>query len=492
MLAGNSIIADKELTKGFKMKTGQPYNPDNLRADVISIQSLYFDKGYMSCYVKPNTVLDKDKKSIDITYDIMEGNLCYINEVKITGNTKTKDVVVRRELRFYPGDRFDGEKMRKSKQRLYDLGFFDEVVFDTEPTQYSDKRDVLVNVKEAKTGEFSFGGGYSSVDRLVGFVEIMQRNFDIKNFPTFTGAGQNLKVRAEIGSIRRDYIISFTEPWIFGYPYLFGFDAFNYERKKESGLGYGYDEARTGGDLRFGKEFTDYDRADVIYKLERVKIQNIASDATSALKDEEGKNTISSMGLTLTRDTTDSKFNPIKGYILTGAGEDAGGIFGGDKDFYKLTGLIDYFFNYQERLVIECKIQAGWVDKYDDSKSVPIYERFFAGGANTVRGYKERSIGPRDANTGDPIGGGSTLIGNIEATYPIIKNFKLAIFYDVGNVWEKPDDIGNGDFKSAIGTGVRVKTPIGPVKVDMGYPLGRAHPGDKKKARFHFSMTRGF
>ena len=491
-IKGNNIIAEKEIRKGLKMKKGQPYSPDTLRADVIGIQTLYFDKGYMSCHIKPNTILDKDKKSIDITYEITEGDLSYINEIRITGNTKTKDVVIRRELRFYPGDKFDGEKMRRSKQRLYDLGFFDEVIFDTEPTQYPDKKDLAVSVKEAKTGEFSFGGGYSSVDRLIGFVEVMQRNFDITNFPTFTGAGQNLKIRAEIGSIRRDYTISFTEPWIFGYPYLFGFDAFNYEREKETGLGYGYDEARTGGDLRFGKEFTDYDRADLMYKLERIKIGDVDSDASSALKDEEGKNTISSLALTLTRDTTDSKYNPMKGHILSATGEDAGGIFGGDKDFYKLSGLADLFFNYEEKLVIEGKFRIGWADEYDNSKSVPIYERFFVGGANTVRGYKERSIGPRDSNTGDPIGGEAMLIGNLEATYPIFKNFKIAAFYDIGNVWADSKDLGDGDFKAGAGVGIRVKTPIGPVKVDMGYPLDKAHPGDKQKIRFHFSMTRGF
>jgi outer membrane protein insertion porin family len=492
ILKGNKVISEKDLRKELSMKPGAPYNPAELRNDVVKIQTLYFDKGYMSCQVMPHTTLDRDKKSINITYDITEGDVNYVNEVRITGNTKTKDIVIRRELRLYPGERFDGAKLKKSKQRLYDLGYFDEVIFDTEPTEDPDKRDLVVSVKEAKTGEFSFGGGYSSVDRLLGFVEVTQRNFDIMNFPTFTGAGQNLMLRAEIGSVRQNYVLSFTEPWIFGYPYLFGFDLFNYSRKRKSALGYGYGEKRRGGDIRLGKEFTDYDRADLMYKYETVKISDVSDDATSALKDEEGTNDISSLALTLTRNTTDSKFNPMEGYLLSVTGEDAGGIFGGDKDFYKLTGIGDIFFNYQRKLVLELKARAGWADEYDDSKSVPIYERFFAGGAETVRGYKERSIGPRDAATGDPIGGESMLIGNVEATYPIFKNFKIAAFYDVGNVWEKADDIGDGDFKSGVGTGVRVKTPIGPVKVDMGYPLDRAHPDDKKKVRFHFSMTRGF
>jgi outer membrane protein insertion porin family len=493
VVAGNAVISLKDITKDLKMKEGAAYSPNNLRADVISIQTLYFDKGYMECGVRPATLLDKEKMKIDITYTINEGILSYVNEITITGNSKTKDKVIRRELRLYPGDRFDGQKLKKSKERLYDLGYFDEVIFDSEPTAEADKKNLAVSVKEAKTGEFSFGGGYSSVDRLIGFVEVAQRNFDIMNFKTFTGAGQILKLKAEIGYVRQNYTISFTEPWIFGYPYLFGFDIFSFDRDKKESLGYGYSEKRTGGDLRFGKEFTDYDRADLKYRLEEIKIGDVSSDALQALKDEEGKNTISSLGLTLTRDTTDSKFNPMQGHVLSGTAENAGGPLGGDKDFYKFTGIADFFYNYDRKLVLELKVVGGWAKEYDDTVTVPIYERFFAGGANTVRGYKERSIGPRDANTGDPIGGEAMLVGNAELTYPVFKNFKIAGFYDIGNVWHSTDkDIRAEDFKAGAGVGVRVKTPIGPVKVDLGYPLDKAHPDDKQKMRFHFSMTRGF
>ena len=494
-IEGNKVINTKKLSKGLRMKTGDPYSPNNLRFDVMNIQTTYFDAGYMSCSVRPSTELNQSKKAISVTYHIAEGPLSYVNEVRITGNVKTKDFVIRRELRLYPGEKFDGAKLRKSKQKLYDLGYFDEVIFDTEPTEGPDKKDLVVTVKEAKTGEFSFGGGYSSVDRLVGFVEVSQRNFDITNFKTFTGAGQTLKLRAEIGYVRQNYVISFTEPWIFGYPYLFGFDLFNYDRDKKESLGYGYSERKTGGNLRLGKEFTDYDRADLVYRFERVRIKDVSDDASYALKREEGKNNISSMALTLTRDTTDSKYSPTSGYLITGTGEDAGGIFGGDKNFYKLSGLGTFFFNYNKKLVLELKVRGGWEDEYGSTDFVPIYERFFAGGANTVRGYKERSIGPRDSKTGDPIGGEAMAIGNAELTYPVFKNFKVAVFYDVGNVWENSEDLENidaKDFKAGTGVGIRVKTPIGPVKVDLGFPLDTAHPGDKKKPRFHFNMTRGF
>lgn len=489
---GNVVFKTAEIMKELKLKTKSAYNPQELRSDVIRIQTLYFDKGYMDRKVMPDTLLVKDAKSININYSISESEVNYVDKIRITGNTKTKDKVIRRELRLYPGDKYEGDKLRRSKERLYNLGFFEEVIFDTKPTATANKKDLEVSVKEAKTGEFSFGGGYSSVDRLIGFVQITQRNFDIMNFPTFTGAGQDLTVRATLGEVRRDYELSFTEPWIFNYPLSFGFDLYNLQTLRKSALGYGYDELHQGGDLRLGKEFTDYDRADLKYTLERVDISGVPSDASSALKDEEGKNTISSLALTLTRDTTDNKYNPIRGYIVSVAGENGGGFIGGDKDFLKLTSGARAYFNYQEKLVLEVKGSLGWVNEYSNTNSVPIYERFFAGGAETVRGYKERGIGPRDPNTDDPIGGEAMMLGGVELTYPLFKNFKVACFYDVGNVWAESDDLGNGNFKSGIGAGVRVNTPVGPVKVDFGYPLNQAHPGEKKKGRVHFSMTRGF
>ncbi len=494
IVEGNTVFTNQEIEKDIKMKQGLVYSPNNLRFDVISMQTMYFDKGYMECGVRPATLLDKEARIINITYSITEGGLSYVNEIHITGNPKTKDKVIRREIRLYPGEKFDGDKLKRSKQRLYDLGYFDEVIFDTEPTHDPGRKDLSVSVKEAKTGEFSFGGGYSSVDRLIGFAEVSQRNFDISNFKTFTGAGQILSLKAEIGYVRQNYTLSFTEPWILGYPYLFGFDLFNFERDKKESLGYGYSEKRTGGNLRFGKELTEYDRADLKYRLENIKIGDVDDSALSALHAEQGKNTISSLGLTLTRDTTDSKFNPMTGHVLSGTAENAGGPLGGDKDFYKLTGFANFFFNYDKKLVLELKAMGGWAKEYDDSTHVPIYERFFAGGANTVRGYKERSIGPRDEATGDPIGGEAMLVANAELTYPVFNNFKIAAFYDIGNVWHNSSDtkIKAGDFKSGAGAGVRVKTPIGPVKVDLGYPLDKAHEGDKQKIRFHFSMTRGF
>jgi len=492
-IEGNKDIPEKDILAKLKEAVpGEVFNQEALKEDVLNIQGLYFDRGYIMAQIQEATSVNPYTGRVDIVYNIAENEIAYVDRIKIRGNVKTKDVVIRRELRLHPGDRFDGEKLRRSKERLQNLGFFEEISYDTEDTALSNKKDLLVEVKESKTGAFSFGGGYSSVDAFVGFVEIEQKNFDWKNFPYFTGAGQDLKLRASFGTLSSGFDLSFTEPWLFDYPVSFGFDAYKHEHKREEDVGYGYDEEITGGDLRLGKEISEYLRGDLIYRIDQIDITNIA-DATSALWKEYGKNTISSLTPGLTFDSRDSVFDPKKGDLFTASLEYAGGLFGGDKDFWKFFGRASHYFPLPRNSSLEIRARAGLGDSYGDSDSIPIYERFFAGGAYTIRGYEERSIGPIDTASKDPLGGESMLVGNIEYTYPLFDFLKLAAFYDTGNVWEKMSNIGQGGFKSGFGLGLRIKTPIGPILLDYGIPLNKA-PGEesKKSGRFYFSASHGF
>ncbi|MFA5090716.1 MAG: outer membrane protein assembly factor BamA [Candidatus Omnitrophota bacterium] len=501
---GNEKIDRKDILGRLKACVpGKVFSQESLKQDISNIQSLYFDRGYIFAQIQDATSLNPYTGCIDIIYNIVENDVAYVDKIKIRGNVKTRDMVIRRELRIKPGDKFDGDKLRRSKERLQNLGFFEEVNYDTEDTTAPNKKDLVVEVKESKTGAFSFGGGYSSVDKLVGFVEIEQKNFDWRNFPYFTGGGQNLKLRAAIGSVSDSYSLSFTEPWMFDYPVTFGFDAYKNTHKRESDIGYGYDEDITGGDLRLGRELSEYIRADLTYRYDNIKIDNITDNASNELKKEEGTNVISSAELVLTYDSRDNVFDPTRGDVLTNNFTYAGGIFSGDKDFYKYSARASHYIGLFNGSVLEAKLRVGLADTYGDSDDVPIYERFFAGGAYTIRGYEERKVGPIDKDSKDPLGGKSMLIGNLEYTYPIFSFLKLAAFYDVGNVWDKIKDIGSskdyndvndtGGFKSGIGLGVRVRTPIGPIMLDYGYPLDKA-PGEDRKStgRLHFSMSHGF
>ncbi len=491
---GYQDIAEKEVLSQLKVcTTGGIFSQEGMQQDIANIQSLYFERGYISVQIQEASSLNAQTGRIDIKYRITENEVSFVDRIKIRGNVKTKDVVIRRELRIFPGDKFDGKKLRRSKERLTNLGFFEEVSYDTEDTDTPDRKDLIVDVKESKTGSFSFGGGYSTVDQLVGFVEVEQKNFDWKNFPYFTGDGQELKARASFGSISQGYLLSFTEPWIFDYPVSFGFDGYKRENKREEDIGYGYDQDISGGDVRLSKEVGEYIRASLTYRNDTIRIANIVDDATADLKQEEGKNNISSLQMGLSFDSRDNIFDTHSGNYLLGTFEGAGGPFGGDKDFWKFSGRASHYFPLWRSSSLEVRGRVGVVKPYGDSARVPIYERFFAGGAYTIRGYDERSVGPIDGVTKDPLGGESLAVGNIEYTYPIFDFLKAAVFYDVGNVWAKVGDLGSGGYKSGMGLGVRIKTPIGPIMLDYGIPLQK-EPGEEstKSGKLHFSMSQGF
>jgi outer membrane protein insertion porin family len=492
-IKGNKDLAESQIrAKVTESLPGKIFKPDGLKKDVNDIQGLYFDRGYISALVNATTSLG-EQGTVDIAVSVTENQIAYVNKIKVRGNVKTKDVVIRREVRLKPGERFDGEKLRRTKERLQNLGFFEEVSYDIEDTAETNKKDLVVDVKETKTGMFSFGGGYSTVDKLIGFVEIEQKNFDWKNWPYFTGAGQDLKLRTSFGSVSQSEELSFTEPWLWDYPVSFGFDLYKRVHKRESDVGYGYDEDVIGGDIRLGKELSEYLRGDFTYRYDRIKITNIDETASADLFAEQGVNSVSSTEYGLTYDSRDNVFNPTKGDIVSGSIQVAGGPFGGTKDFWKSYDRVSHFFPLWHGSALELRGRLGIADAYGSSDRVPIYERFFTGGAYSVRGYHERKIGPLDPSSGDPLGGDSLLVGNIEYTYPVLDFLRLAAFYDIGNVWAKSGDIGSGGFKAGTGVGFRLKTPIGPIMLDYGIPLNK-EPGEDKRGngRFHFSMSQSF
>ncbi|MFH0876854.1 MAG: outer membrane protein assembly factor BamA [Candidatus Omnitrophota bacterium] len=494
-LAGNEQFSDQEVRQSLKAcLEGGVFSYEALKEDVANIQGFYFGKGYIFVRIQETASLDATTGKVEVTYQITENEVAYVERIEVQGNLKTRDKVVRREMRIKPGERFDGDKLKRSKERLYNLGFFEEVNYDTSPGSEPNQRNLIVEVREAKTGSVSFGGGYSSIDQFVGFVELEQRNFDWKNWKTFTGAGQDLKVRAEMGSVRQTYSLSFTEPWLFDRPISFGFDLYKTEHQKESDVGYGYGETRVGGDLRLSKEFNEYLKGGVTLRVEEVTIEDVDVSASQDLKDEEGKNQIRSLEFSLTRDTTDNVFNPSRGYVLSGSSEFAGGGLGGDKDFTKMFGLATLYVPGFGKGVLQLQGRVGFAQPFGNQEKVPIYERFYAGGANTIRGYEERSVGPVDSVTGDPLGGEALLIFNVEYAFPLLEFIKGAVFFDTGNVWSEVSSFGTEGLSSGIGFGVRIKTPIGPLKLDYGIPLDQ-QPGDEdreREGRFHFSMSHGF
>ncbi len=484
-ITGNQLFTREELLDKLQMKEEQPYNPHVLPEEINKLRTCYAQKGYIVTQIWDEPSIDKETKDVKIIYHIEEGPKTYVRLIKIRGNTKTKDNVIRREFTIKPGEEFDGDKIKRSREKLYNSGYFKDVKAYTEPTDKPELRDLVFEVEEQKTGALTFGLGYSSLEDLIGFIQLQQDNFDIRNPPTFTGGGQKIKVKARFGKIRGEYILSFTEPYFLGYPLSLGFDLYD-----KTSYWNVYNQRITGGDIRVGKGLTDYVRLNTVYKYEIVNISNVSSDASEALKEEEGKFATSALTVGLVRDTRDNIFVPTRGFLGSISTGYAGGFLGGDRNFTKYAGDTTWFYpvvkkeEYEQ--VVSLRLRAGVAKEFSTSENVPIYERFFVGGADTIRGYPERKVGPKDEDD-NSIGGKSFFVANVEYTFPIWKRIiRGALFYDTGNAWKESNEINFDDLLSGVGVGLRMQTPIGPVNLDYGYGI------EREKWRFHFTMGYSF
>ncbi|RJP74528.1 MAG: outer membrane protein assembly factor BamA [Candidatus Abyssobacteria bacterium SURF_17] len=480
---GNTVFDDTRLLQIVKSETGTYYNRSQVEREALAIQDFYSDQGYILANVRPRPAIDRDAKEVQVTYQVSERDLIYVAKVDIEGNVKTKDAVIRRELTIVPGERFDGSKIRRSRQKLLNTQYFKDVYIDTEPTDEQRYRNLIFEVEEQKTGTFNFGAGYSSNDALIGQIQITQNNFDLFNPPTFTGAGQKFQVALRPGTILSEYQLSITEPYFMGYPFAAGFDLYFIDREYDD-----YDQQNVGAGLRVGKRITDFSSLGLSYNFSEYDISNVDDDAPQTIKDEEGTRTKSSMALNFTNDTRDSYLDPTAGHRYTSSLELAGGPLGAETDVVKLVGEARWYRPLGDKFVLLTRLEAGVAEEYGDSDFVPLFDRFFAGGSNSVRGYDYRDVGPREDD--DPIGGKTKFEGTLELSYPLIDIIKGYGFFDFGQVWREIDDFGQGKINTSVGLGVGLRTPIGPIRLDYGFPL---NPNDDQgSGRIHFTTGLSF
>ncbi len=483
MFSGNKIFPTDDIKKGLKMRTGMTFIPEDYRNDVRAVEDYYFARGYIEAKVRVETATNYEAGKIDVTFSIEEGDIYSIEKIDIRGNVVTKDKVIRREILVKPGDRFDGVKIRRSQQRLENLNYFKSVEVDYEPVPRKGRKNLVYTVEEKKTGELSFGAGFSSIDSLVGFAEISQTNFDFMKFPTFTGAGQKARLRIEGGDQRQEGILSFTEPYLFDKRLAGGFDVFAANRTYYSSY---YNEQRYGFDLRLGKALTDYLRGDVIYTLENITL-DVDDDASAELLREDGSRSVSKVTFKLDHDTRDSFFYPTKGHRLVLINDIAG--LGGNTYFVKGTGRATQYFPvpWFEKHVVRLTGEVGGVQEYGSSEFVPIFDRYFLGGGNSIRGFKYRKVGPKDSN-GEPIGGNVEFFSSAEYTFPIVSMLAGAFFYDTGNVYRQFGDVDFGSQCGSIGAGVRLNMPVGPIQLDYGYPIYVDNETKKTNGEISFNI----
>ncbi len=484
-IEGAKLFSVTDLQKRLKMTTGQTFTPDSLNKDSKAIEDYYGERGYLDTNVQTIRVPNVETGRMDITYNIREGELTYIELIEIRGNTKTKDKVIRRELAVAPGDIYNTVRVDRSMERLKNLGFFGKVEPRPEPTPIPNRKNLAINVEEQRTGNVTFGAGFSSIDSLLGFVELTQGNFDLFNAPTFTGAGQKLRVRAQVGLQRQDYTLSFTEPWFLDRQLSFGFDLFHTENNYSSDV---YSESRTGGDIRIGKAINQFLRVDVQYGLQYISesVNATNSNVSQELYSQYGHYLRSSVQASLTYDHRDSVFLTTRGQRTEMSAELVGGPLSGDVSIYKLNAKTTWFFPVFSGHVFELLGAAGVVEAYSNTKGsgqtvteggktfkvndVPLFDRYFLGGPNTLRGWKYQDISPKDIY-GNSVGGNTYMNTTVEYSIPVVERIRLAAFCDAGEVERDAYAFKLDDFVADVGMGVRLNLPIGPLRLDYGFPV---------------------
>jgi len=327
------------------------------------------------------------------------------------------------------------------------------------------------------------GVGFSSVDDLLGYVELSQGNFDLADWPAFTGGGQKLKLRAQLGTERSDYEMSFIEPWFLNRRLSLGADLFSHESSYYSDL---YDQKNVGGRLSLGHAMGAFGRANLSYTLQQIDIFNVSSNASESIKQEEGTYTKSAVTLELIRDTRDHPFIPSRGNRSSIASTLAGGILGADTDLYGFEARSSQFFPLWFDHVFNLRGYAEVVDNYGDSDRVPLYDRLFLGGPRTIRGFDYRDVGPRDELGEEPKGGETAAYLTAEYTLPVAEKVRLAFFYDVGMVWESAWEADLENLNSGLGFGVRFDLPGFPIQLDYTWPIETDPWNDRDSGRFSF------
>lgn len=477
---GDGTFTDEELYQAVQSKKGEWYNVSKTREDVLRISDLYSTRGFAYADVNPVTNINDEKKSVNLEIQIDKGKKVYVGEITIQGNVRTLDNVIRREFRLQEGDLFDSEKLRRSKQRINNLKFFEDVKIDTRRGENQDLIDITTSVTERPTGSLSVGAGFSSVEKVVFTGSVSQDNL--------FGRGQRLIFSTSLSAIRTDFNLAFTDPRIFDTEILFGVDAFN----RESDF-FSFTSRSRGAGTRIGKSLTEYDWVGLNYRFEDVKVSDVnPADVTEFLQNE---NRITSrISPSYIRDTRDDFLNPSKGWRHVVRFEFAGGPLGGT-DFLRSGYEVSFYYPLIGKLVGALHSEINWADGYNGD-NLPAFERYFMGGANSLRGYNIRDVGPKNV-TGNPIGGTQSLLFNAELQYPFTKSLRGFVFYDRGNVYGSGSDISTtaksinlGDMRDSIGGGIRFLSPFGPVGFAYGVKLDQR--GGEDLGEFHFTAGSAF
>ncbi len=478
--SGNKVYDDAAIRKLITISPKSVFSKSQLEKNIQAISALYSDNGYALVSVMPDLVPDENDKTVHVSLSISEGEKYRVGRIEVSGNTKTRDKVIRREIRFDEGEIFSSSKLKRTYERINNLQFFESVDIVPKPKYEEKVVDLDVRVKEKPTGFLSIGGGYSSVDKFIATADLTQGNL--------FGKGQYLKIKGELGGLSSLYEISFKEPWFLDRPIALNTGIYRTTRNYTE-----YNKEAYGFFLGLGKNFGEYWNADVSYNFERATLSNITPGSSPIIFDQKGTKLTSSITPTIARDSRDNYLDPSRGsrnaLSVTYAG------IGGDNYFIKAAADSAWYFPIGPTSIM-LRGRIGYIKGLFD-KTVPLYENFFVGGIYTVRGLGFAEAGPIDKATLDGIGGTSELIFNAEYVFPILPDMKLkgVVFFDAGNSYgcsgsscanANATSDSFGILRYTTGTGIRWISPIGPIRIEWGYNIQK-RPGESA-GKFEFAF----
>lgn len=493
------LLPDMSIARGrLALATGDVFRTSKLRDDINTLTEVYGDEGYAFVNVTPETGVLAADHSVDVAYKVSKGPEVVIDRIVISGNTKTRDKVIRRELRLEEQQRFSGSKLKRSQERLRRLGFFEDINITTRKAENEDRLDLLVDVKEASTGAFSAGAGISSGETYLFNVRLSEINF--------LGRGQRLILNADFGSIRRNFSLDLTEPYFLDTQLTAGMNAFNWEllfsEFTRGGTGATfrllYPMTALGWNELWGYSLEDT-RLGIEYRIENAEISEVTPFAPAQIASQEGTSLTSSLTPRIYRDTRNHPFDPTAGSVQDLSFEFAG--IGGESKFYKLEARHRSYYPFfrNETLgtfVYGLGINFGYGQGYGDSRDLPLFERYFPGGINSVRGFQILSMGKRvplfnqfgQGLGRTSIGGSQQIVINNEVIFPIVESLGLkgVTFFDAGNAFLANDGITVDDIRVSFGGGIRWLSPIGPLRIEVGIPINAKVGDDLQKVMFSF------
>ncbi len=467
------LFKNKEyLLKQLEIRKAKVFSREVLRRDIMKLTDLFADKGYAYAEVIPEIKKDEKTHTVDIIFKINKGPLVYVNRIEIEGNTRTRDKVIRRELLIVEQRPFSATRLKRSQDRVRRLGYFDDVNISTEKGVREDQMDVKVKVKERPTGTFSIGAGYSSVDKVILMGEISQRNL--------FGKGQILSFQGLFGARTTRYSLSFTEPYFRDTKLSLTLNLYDWEREYDD-----YTRDSQGGGVRFGYLLTPNTRVFLGYRYDDSNLTDYSYYTSPIILESKDIHVTSSLELGLTRDTRNHFFDPTRGTRITLTYEHAGGFLGGDSAFEKITFTGGIYFPTLWQVTGHVRLGLGYVTEGKGGK-LPVFEKFYLGGIDSVRGYRYGDISPIDPETGERIGGERMFFVQNELIFPLVKSMGLkgVIFFDMGNVWGKDQDWGLSDVRKSVGLGIRWLSPMGPLRIEWGYNLNTKEGEDKSNWNF--------